>query len=115
MTNYDKNYYSDLWNSIDFEKAQNSLDNLQERLAIASKEKNWSKVKHIQQFITDSIGIRCLVVGNIIQGSGQRPGVDGILWVSDSDKAKGACSLTSDNYKAQPFRRVVIQDKNKIK
>ena len=40
MINYDKKYYSNLWNSMDFEKAQDSLDNLQERLAVAFKEKN---------------------------------------------------------------------------
>ena len=118
MTNYDKKYYSDLWNSIDFEKAQDSLDNFQERLAIASKEKNWNKVKHLQQFITDSIEIRCLVVKNVIQDSGRRPGVDGILWISDSDKAKGACLLprmiTKLNLFVELLFKIKIKQKNVI-
>lgn len=109
MINNNKKYYSDLWNSIDFGKAQDSLDSLQERFVIASKERNWNKVKQLQQSITDSIEIRCLVVKKVIQESGRRPGVDDILWVSDSDKAKGALSLVSNDYEAKPFRRVVIQ------
>ena len=112
---YKEKYYSNLWRKIDFEKTQTFLYTLQEKLSIESKKKNWDKIEQIQNFITDSIEIRSLIVKKVIQESGKRPGVDGVLWISDSDKYKGAMSLIPDNYKAKPFRRVVIQDKHKNK
>ena len=112
---YKEKYYSNLWRKIDFEESQNFLYALQEKLSIESKRKNWDKIKYIQDLITNSIEIRSLIVKKVIEGSGKRPGIDGILCISDSDKYKGAISLVPDNYKAKPFRRIVIQDKHKNK
>ena len=59
-------YYSNLWRKIDFEKTQNFLYTLQEKLSIESKRKNGDKVKQIQNLITNSIEIRSLIVKKVI-------------------------------------------------
>lgn len=48
MANNNKKYYSNLWNSIDSEKAQHSLDSLQERLVVTS-------LSVPETFLTDKI------------------------------------------------------------
>ncbi|MDO4200050.1 MAG: reverse transcriptase domain-containing protein [Clostridia bacterium] len=115
LSDFGEKYYALQWRQMDWDNAEKMLRNLQKRLATAEYEHNSAMVTNIQKMITDSTEIRALAVKKVTDQSGKRPGIDGVKWLSDADKMKGAMSLNADDYQAQPFRRVIIQDKKKMK
>lgn len=115
LSDFGEKYYSKRWRQMDWENANQILKKLQKRLAMAEYEHNNAMVTNIQKLITDSIEIRALAVKKVTDQSGRRPGIDGVLWLSDADKMKGAMSLNAEEYEAKPLRRIVIQDKKKMK
>ena len=115
LSDFGEKYYSKNWRQMDWENAHQMLKNLQKQLSIAQHEHNSTRVTTIQKLITDSVEIRALAVKKVIDQSGRRPGIDGVFWFSDEDKMKGAMSLNAEDYEAQPLRRIVIQDKKKMK
>ncbi len=115
LSDFGEKYYSKRWRQMDWDKTYKALKNLQQRLALAEYEHNNAMVTTIQRLITDSTEIRAFAVKKVTDQSGRRPGIDGVLWLSDADKMKGAMSLNAEDYQAQPLRRIVIQDKKKMK
>jgi RNA-directed DNA polymerase len=101
------------WNTIDWNKAEETVNNLQSRIASAAKNKNWKKVSKLSRLLTRSFHAKVLAVRKVTGNKGSRtPGVDGIIWFSSSDKMRAALQLTNKCYRAKPFTRKYIRKKN---
>ncbi|BAY51406.1 reverse transcriptase [Thermostichus vulcanus NIES-2134] len=97
------------WHSINWAKANREVKRLQVRIAKAVKEGRWGKVKALQWLLTHSFYGKALAVKRVTDNSGSKtPGVDGITWSTQEQKAQAIKSLRRRGYKPQPLRRVYI-------
>jgi len=102
------------WKSINWNKVEKEVNNLQIRIAKAIQNKKYNKVKQLQYLLTHSINAKMLAVRKVTTNKGKNTaGVDGVLWSTTSSKMKAVYSLTNKNYKAKPLRRVYIDKKGK--
>lgn len=102
------------WRTIDWQTVELVVNRLQIRIAKAVKQDNWNKIKRLQYLITHSFSAKLLAVKNVVTNKGKNtPGIDKVIWRTDSDKMKAALSLTDRRYKSKPLRRVYIEKKNK--
>lgn len=101
------------WTSINWSKTGNEVMKLQVRIAKATREKHWRKVKALQWLLTHSFSAKCLAVKKITQNKGSRtPGIDGVVLKTPKDKALLVSSLKRRNYYPQPLRRIYIPKSN---
>ena len=101
------------WKNIDWKRAEETVNNLQSRIASAAKEGNWSKVSKLSRLLTRSFYARILAVRKVSTNKGSKtPGVDGVLWVSSADKMRAALKLENKGYRAKPLTRKYILKKN---
>jgi RNA-directed DNA polymerase len=101
------------WNSINWEQVKSRVKSLQLRIAKATREGRYNKVKALQWMLTHSLDAKLLAVKRVTDNSGKRtPGVDGVLWKTPSQKTNAALSLVRKDYKAMPLRRLYILKKN---
>ena len=101
------------WKFIKWISAQKLVFRLQMHIAKAMKEKKYNKVKILQRLLTRSYLAKCLAVRKVISNKGAKtPGVDGLTWNTDIQKAKAVDSLRYIGYKPQPVRRVYITKSN---
>lgn len=106
---------SKLWRDLDFEKIARKLLYIQKELTKLAYANDSQGIEIQQKKITNDIEIKALAVYKVTIEHNSGPGIDGILWTSDAEKMQGAMSLNSDDYHAMPFRRVIIEDKIKMK
>jgi RNA-directed DNA polymerase len=65
--------------SRDWKAANNNVRRLQARIAQATREGRWGKVKSLQRLFTHSFSGRALAVRRVTENRGKRtPGVDGV-------------------------------------
>jgi RNA-directed DNA polymerase len=101
------------WHSIDWVRAHRTVRKLQVRIAKATKEQDWRRVKTLQRFLTRSFAGRALAVKRVTENTGKRtPGVDGETWSTPETKAKAVLSLKRRGYKPRPLKRVYIPKSN---
>ena len=101
------------WKSINWKQVEHSVKSLQLRIAKATREGRYNKVKALQWTLTHSFGAKLLAVKRVTENSGKRtPGVDGVRWKTSQQKFQAAKSLIRHGYKALPLRRVYILKKN---
>ena len=97
------------WNSIDWNEVILRVNRLQTRIAKATYNENWNLVKRLTYLLTQSYSAKLLAVRTITQNRGRRTaGVDGQLWKNASDKMRATLSLTDQQYRAHPLRRIYI-------
>ena len=102
------------WKKIDWNKTETYVNRLQVRIAKATQEKKWNKVKRLQYLLTHSFYAKALAVRRVTTNKGKNTsGVDKELWTTMASKMKAVLSLTDKNYKAKPLRRVYIEKKGK--
>lgn len=106
---------SKLWRNFDFEKIARKLLYIQKELTKLAYANDSQGIEIQQKKITNDIEIKALAVYKVTIEHNSGPGIDGTLWTSDAEKMQGAMSLNSDDYHAMPFRRVIIEDKIKMK
>lgn len=86
---------------------------LQVRIAKATLEGRWGKVKALQHLLTRSYSGKMLAVKRVTENRGKRTsGVDGEIWSSPAAKWQGVQSLRHRGYRARPLRRVYIPKSN---
>lgn len=104
------NKTQDLWNSIDWKMCEEQLAKIQNDLAIATKQDNFSEIERIQYKIIRMFAARALAVRKVTTNRGKTtPGVDGEKWSSASKKYEAIKRLKDlSTYKPQPVRRVWI-------
>lgn len=101
------------WKAINWQKAQSEVKRLQMRIAKAVKEKRYGKAKALQWMLTHSHYAKMLAVKRVTGNSGAKtPGIDGVIWKTDTQKWQSACQLKHNGIKTQPLRRIYIPKKN---
>lgn len=97
------------WKTIDWEQVHSEVMKLQVRIAKATKQGRWNKVKALQWLLTHSYYAKCLAVRKITSNRGKKtPGVDGIVLSKNHEKYQMVQSMKRRNYKPQPLRRIYI-------
>jgi RNA-directed DNA polymerase len=103
----------DMWLQSDWRNIQSEVRRLQVRIAKATQEGRWNKVKALQHLLTHSNSGKMLAVKRVTENRGKRtPGVDGKIWTTPAAKWKGVQSLKQRGYRAFPLRRIYIPKSN---
>ena len=97
------------WDQVPWAKAHDYVRRLQLRIAKATREQDWRRVKALQRFLVNSCSAKVLAVKRVSENDGKRtPGVDGETWTTPEAKWRAVQRLDSRNLKPQPLRRVYI-------
>ena len=101
------------WQQIDWQKAHCIVRRLQVRIAEATRQGRWNKVKALQWLLTHSFYAKALAVKRVTENRGKRtPGVDGVVWSTPKDKAKAILSLRRRGYRPLPLSRTYVPKAN---
>ncbi|WP_409526567.1 group II intron reverse transcriptase/maturase [Nitrincola sp. MINF-07-Sa-05] len=101
------------WDAINWRPIEQQVQRLQMRIAKATREQRWGKVKALQWLLTHSFAGKLLAVRRVTQNTGRNtPGVDGDIWKTPARKWQAAQSLQRRGYQPQPLRRIYIPKKN---
>ena len=101
------------WSAIDWRKIQKNVKVMQHRLAKATLNGNWRRVKSLQRRLTHSFCAKALAVKRVTENQGKRtPGVDLQLWDTPQLKHAAIASLGKSRYRPLPLRRVNIPKPN---
>lgn len=98
---------------VDWQKIHEEVRRLQVRIAKATQEGRWGKVRVLQRLLTHSHSGRMLAVKRVTENRGKNtPGVDGEIWKTPAAKSRGVESLRRHGYQPSPLRRVYIPKSN---
>ncbi len=101
------------WHQINWRHAERTVRRLQTRIAQATQEGKWNKVKALQRLLTRSFSGKALAVRRVTENTGKRtPGVDGETWKTPEQKTTALLALRQRGYRPQPLRRVYIPKSN---
>lgn len=100
-----------LWESVDWEQAEQNLRRMQAALAKVAQTKNPVLIAKWQKRITFSLDARLLAVRHTCE-TGGGAGIDNIKWTTPHEKMFAALSFTTFGYQAMPSRLLLIQSKN---
>ncbi|NAZ71409.1 MULTISPECIES: group II intron reverse transcriptase/maturase [Vibrio] len=101
------------WQSIDWKSVEAHVLKLQMRIAKATREKKYGKVKSLQWLLTHSRSAKLLAVKRVSKNKGSKtPGIDGVTWNTDARRMKAVNQLSRKAYSAKPLKRIYIPKKN---
>ncbi|MEZ8086505.1 group II intron reverse transcriptase/maturase, partial [Vibrio sp. 1S139] len=101
------------WQSIDWKSVEAHVLKLQMRIAKATREKKYGKVKSLQWLLTHSRSAKLLAVKRVSQNKGSKTsGIDGVTWNTDVRRMKAVNQLSRKAYSAKPLKRIYIPKKN---
>jgi RNA-directed DNA polymerase len=101
------------WDAIDWRAIEQQVQRLQMRIAKATRERRWGKVKALQWLLTHAFSAKLLAVRRVTRNSGRNTaGVDGVVWKTAAQKLRAARSLKRQGYRPMPLRRLYIPKKN---
>ncbi|MDE7245623.1 MAG: reverse transcriptase N-terminal domain-containing protein, partial [Oscillospiraceae bacterium] len=98
---------------LDWTKLQKELWNMQKKLAEAAFDRKWKQVEFLQHKIEASWAARLSAVQKVAAKE-SAPGIDGVKWTTDVQKARAAQSLLTRDYHALPNMYMTIKKKAKI-
>jgi RNA-directed DNA polymerase len=97
------------WDQINWPMVHRRVRGLQTRIAKATRDQNWRRVKALQRFLINSYSAKALAVRRVTENDGKRtPGVDGEIWTTPEAKWQAIQRLDSRGLRPQPLRRVYI-------
>src|ERR1022692_2676691 len=97
------------WNQVDWPIVHRRVRGLQIRIAKATRDRDWRRVKALQRFLVNSYSAKELAVKRVSENDGKRtPGVDGEIWATPEAKWRAIQRLDSRGLRPQPLRRVYI-------
>ncbi|MCP3175730.1 group II intron reverse transcriptase/maturase [Desulfuromonas sp. KJ2020] len=106
-------HFPEHWHAIDWYRVQRKVRGLQVRIAQATKEGQWRRVKQLQRLLVRSFAARALAVRRVTENRGKRtPGIDGELWSTPNSKWKAIERLKRTGYRPKPLRRIYIPKSN---
>ncbi len=101
------------WHAIDWQAAQRHVRRLQMRIAKATREQRYGKVKALQYLLTRSFYAKALAIKHVTQTPGRHtPGIDGVVWKTPAQKMHAVLRLRHRGYRAYALRRVYIPKQN---
>ena len=97
------------WDQIHWPSVHRRVRRLQTRIAKATREQNWRRVKALQRFLVNSFSAKALAAKRVSENDGKRtPGVDGEIWSTPEAKWQAIQRLGSRGLRPQPLRRGYI-------
>jgi RNA-directed DNA polymerase len=97
------------WYAVDRQAIDRNVRRLQARIAQATKEGRWGKVRALQRLLTHSHSGKVLAVRRVTENKGKKtPGVDQEIWDTPEKKTQAVHELRRRGYQPQPLRRVYI-------
>ena len=104
---------SSAWNMINWNTVEFQVKQLQMRIAKATQEKRYGKVKALQWLLTHSLYAKLLAVKHVTENRGAKtPGIDKVTWKSSNLKYNAVSLLKRRGYSALPLRRIYIPKKD---
>ena len=101
------------WGAINWRAHEQNVRRLQMRIAKATREERWGKVKALQWLLTHSASAKLLAVRRVVRNTGRHTaGVDGVIWRTSLQRLNAARSLQRRGYRPRPLRRLYIPKKN---
>src|SRR6202047_3344059 len=97
------------WYAIDWRAINRNVRRLQVRIAQATKEGIWGRVRALHRLLTHSYSGKVLAVRRVTENTGKKtPGVDQEIWDTPEKKTQAVYALKRRGYQSQPLRRVYI-------
>src|SRR6266404_215896 len=97
------------WYAMNWQTIHRNVRRLQVRIAQATKEGRWGKVRALQRLLTHSYSGKVLAVRRVTENDGKKtPGVDRVIWDTPEKKTWAVHELKRRGYQPQPLRRVYI-------
>ena len=101
------------WQSINWKAAEANVLKLQMRIAKATRDGKHGKAKALQWILTHSRSAKLLAVKRVSHNKGSKtPGIDGVVWNTDTRRMKAVNQLSRKAYQAKPLKRIYIPKKN---
>jgi RNA-directed DNA polymerase len=102
------------WQSIEWRRVEQHVRTMQIRIAKATQEGDWRRVKALQRSLIRSFPARSLAVRRVTENQGKRTaGVDRELWGTPTCKREAVSRLKQQRgYRPLPLRRVFIPKAN---
>jgi len=106
-------HHTQRWNEFNFQKAERFVNRLQRRIAKATLQQRWNKVKSLQWLLTRSFQAKALAVKRVSSNTGAKTsGIDQVLWQEPHQRYQAIFKLSTKGYRAKPLRRIYIPKKN---
>jgi len=87
------------WYAVVWPTIHRNVRRLQVRIAQATKEGNWGKVRALQRLLTHSYSGKVLAVRRVTENNGKKtPGVDKEIWDTPERKTQAVHALKSRGY-----------------
>ena len=87
------------WHSLDWAQIHQTVKKLQMRIAKATREGRYGRVKALQWILTHSFSGRAIAVKRVTENQGKKtPGVDKVVWDTPELKAEAVMSLKRRGY-----------------
>ena len=91
------------WYAIHWPTIQRNVRRLQVRIAQATKEGSWGRVRALQRLLTHSFSGKVLAVRRVTENAGKKtPGVDQEIWDTPEKKIQAVHALKRRGYQPQP-------------
>ncbi len=101
------------WHRINWRQVHRHVRGLQIRIAKATEQQRWRRVKALQRMLTRSFAAKALAVRRVTENRGKKTaGVDRELWNTPEKKWLAMGQLKLTGYKPAPLRRVYIPKSN---
>ncbi|MDW3680769.1 group II intron reverse transcriptase/maturase [Cupriavidus sp. CV2] len=101
------------WAAINWRRVERNVREMQVRIAKATKEGDWRRVKALQRSLTRSWSAKASAVRRVAANRGKRTaGVDRELWDSPEARWEAIGRLKRRGYRPMPLRRVFIPKAN---
>lgn len=98
------------WEDIDFDHAKAAVKKLQRRIYAACAQGKTDKVVTLTNLMLHSFYAKACAVKHVCSTNGKHtPGIDRVLWLSNTDKFNAIFSLKLRGYKPKSLKRVYIQ------
>jgi RNA-directed DNA polymerase len=101
------------WSSTRWKAVESTVANLQHRIAKATLEGDYRKIRNLQRLLIKGLSARLKAVRQVAQENKGKntPGIDGELWTTPKLKLDAAFSLHKKS-KTKPLRRIYIPKKD---
>src|ERR1700743_2583803 len=96
----------DNWYAVDWRRVERNVRGMQIRIAKATREGDWRRVKALQRMLTRTLSAKLYAVRRVTQNQGARTaGVDRELWDSPERRWEAIGRLKRRGYRPLPLRR----------